>query len=119
MVIVYAFVTDAVAMAVIITGVAFIDVSFVAIVDVSYAIIVFFFSFLLSLSVCLRLRIKEPRQRENKREIEGHSPRFMYAVCIRFALCLIHAILYPQNVFAAMYNTGLGSKLAYAYKLVM
>lgn len=43
MVIVYAFVTDAVAMAVIITGVAFIDVSFVAIVDVSYAIIVFFF----------------------------------------------------------------------------
>lgn len=45
MVIVYAFVTDAVAMAVIITGVAFIDVSFVAIVDVSYAIIVFFFLF--------------------------------------------------------------------------
>lgn len=45
MVIVYAFVTDAVVMAVIITVVAFIDVSFVAIVDVSYAIIVFFFLF--------------------------------------------------------------------------
>lgn len=89
----------------------------IIVVVVAFVAIVFVFLFL-SLSVCLRLRIKESRQRENEREIEGHSPRFMYAVCIRFAFCLIHAIPNPQNMFVAMYNTGINSKLIYVYKLV-